>query len=157
MEEFEEKLKAGRDKIFVADHMLMTTYSLLKDPKILLSILDNISLAYESTLSAFLQYERLFRRISSYTPEAGSELNFFQLKVMNKYGIKEDLIEPYVRIRDILKAHKDSNIEFSRNGNYIIANDDYDLTKISAEEIKKDIKSCKDFQALIEKKIKTLI
>lgn len=157
MESFEVKLKDAKDKIYVADHMLTNTYSLLKDPKILLAIIDNISLSFEGALSAFLEHERIFRRIPSYNQTPESELNFFLLKVKDKYDFDSDLVETYVKVRDILAAHKDSSMEFSREGSFVMANEEYDLTKISPEDIKKDIKSCKDFQAIVEKKIKELI
>lgn len=157
MESFEAKLKDSKDKIYVADHMLTNTYGLLKDSKILLAIIDNISLAFEGALSAFLEHERLFKRISSYNKTPESELNFFLLKVKSKYDFDTDLIDTYVKLREILAAHKDSSMEFSRKGNFVIANEEYDLTKITPEDIKKDIKSCKDFLAVVEKNITELI
>lgn len=157
MEDFEVKLKDAKNKLYVADHMLTNTYGLLKDSKILLAIIDNISLSFEGGLSAFLEHERLFRRISAYNKTADSELNFFILKVKDKYEFEEDFEKTYSRLREILRAHKDSSMEFTRKGNFVIANEEYDLTKITPEDIKKDIKTCRDFLLLVEKKIKDLI
>jgi hypothetical protein len=134
--------------------MLSSTYNLLKDPKLLLAILDNINLAYIHALSGFLAHERLFKRIPHYNNTPESELNFFKLKVHTKYGFDKCYIETMDRLNDILATHKDAPIEFSRDKNFVIASINYDLKKISPDDLKKDIKTCKDFIREVQEKIK---
>ena len=154
MEDFEQKIGAAKQKIYVADHMLSNTYNLLKDPKLLLAILDNIHLSMTQALSGFLAHERLFKRIPHYNDEPESELNFFKLKVFNKYGFEQHYVDLIDRLRDILQAHDAAPVEFSRDKNFVIASSNYDLKKISPEDLKKDIKTCKDFIREVEDKIK---
>lgn len=154
MENFDKKIDESKKKIYVADHMLSNTYNLLKDSKILLATLQNIYEAFALALSGFLEHERMFKRISHYNPERESELNFFKLKVYHKYDFDEKYIKTIDKIVDTLRAQKDSPIEFTRNQNYIIASDAYDIKKISAEDLKKDIKTCKDFIFEVDTKIR---
>jgi hypothetical protein len=153
MEEFQKKISEAKKKIYIADHMLSTTYNLLNDPKILLAIVDNIHISFTLALSGYLEHERIFKRISHYNKTPESELNFFKLRVYKKEGFDEDYIKTFDKLRDILREHKNSPIEFSRDKSYVIASDKYNLKKITPEDIKKDIKTCKNFLALIEKKI----
>jgi len=153
MEDFEKKIAEAKKKIYVADHMLSTTFSLLNDPKILLAIIDNIELAFTYGLSGYLEHERMFKRISHYTPTPESELNFFKLKVHKKEGFKDEFVNTFDKLRDIMQAHKTAPVEFSRNKDYIIASDSYSLKRITPEDIKKDIKTCKDFLQFVELKI----
>jgi hypothetical protein len=153
MEPFQQKFQTAKKKIYVADHMLSTTYSLLKDTKILLAILENVHYAYENALSALLEHERLFKRIPSYNDTVMSRKNIFKMKIQKTYDF--DLMHANImdKLASILQKHKDSPVEFSKDNKYIIASDSYDLTKISPEDLKTDIKSCKEFIAQVEKVI----
>ncbi|MGM5484120.1 MAG: hypothetical protein ACQER9_04360 [Nanobdellota archaeon] len=153
MEEFEDLLKKADDKIYVAEHMLSNTYSLLGDPKLLLAIVENVGTSYQNAISGFLLHERLFKRIPPYNRTPDSELTFFYSKVVPKYGIDKNYIQDYQKIKETIKAHKDSPVEFSRKGNYVIASDSFNLKKVSPDEIKEEIKKCKGFLKIIKKKL----
>lgn len=154
MEQFEKDLNEAKKKIYVADHMLSNAFSLLKDPKILLAILDNVHECFSKSLSAFLYHERLFKRIPAYAKNPESELTMFKLKVYKKYGFDDELITTFDKIRDLLIAHNASPVEFSRKDSYVIASNKYDLKTITPEETKKFILDGKKFLNSIEEKIK---
>jgi hypothetical protein len=149
MEPFEQKLVDAGKRLYVADHMLTSTYPLLRDPKLLLGVLENTFFAFKFGISGFMEHERYFKRISPYHKD--SELTTFKLKIKNKYGFDSAFIKTYEKLADAVKLHKTSPIEFSRNDSFVIASDTYSLKKISPEELKKDIKTCKDFLVAIDK------
>lgn len=154
MEKFQEDLDAAKKKIYVADHMLSNAFTLLKDPKILLAIIDNVHECFTKSLSAFLAHERLFKRIPSYSTNPESEMNFFKIKIIKKYGFDEQLVETFDKVRDLLIAHGQAPVEFSRKDSYVIASNKYDLKTISPELTKQFIMDGKSFLSFVEKKIK---
>lgn len=153
MEQFQKDLEEAKKKIYVADHMLSNAFTLLKDPKILLAILDNVHQCFTKSLSAFLAYERLFKRIPSYATNPESEMNFFKIKVLKKYEFDEKLVETFDRVRDLLVAHGEAPVEFTRKDSVVIASNKYDLKTISPELTKQFIMDGKSFLSFIENKI----
>ena len=63
MEQFQIERELAKQKIKVADHIISVTYPLVKDPKLLLGVLENIHSALMHCISAILEYDRLFKRI----------------------------------------------------------------------------------------------
>lgn len=153
MESFQQKFQIAKQKVYVADHMLSTTYSLLKDTKILLAILENVNVAYSNALDALLEHERMFKRIPPYNNTESSKLNLFKMKIQKAY--KFDLMHANTmdKLIAIVQKHKDAPVEFSKDNKFVIASETYDLTKISPENLKTDIRLCKEFIAQVEKVI----
>lgn len=152
MEPFEQKLADARKRLHIADHMLTSTYPLLRDPKILVGVLENIFFSFKFGLSGFMEHERYFKRIPPYNKD--SELTTYKLKIQTRYGFDSQFGKTYENLADAVKLHKTSPIEFSRNDSFVIASDNYSLKKLSPEELKKDIKTCTAFLLAIDRAIK---
>lgn len=148
MESFEQKLHEADKRIHVADHMLTSTYPLLRDPKLLLGVLDNLHGAFQNAISAFMEYERYFKRIPPYN--RSSEFMTFKLKAP-KYGLSGEYTQTFEKLSDAVALHKNSPVEFSRNDSFVIASESYSLKKLSPDELKKDIKTCRAFIAIVRK------
>ncbi|MFT4326030.1 MAG: hypothetical protein ACMXYK_00850 [Candidatus Woesearchaeota archaeon] len=145
MEQYDDTLAIAKQKIFVSEYMLSNTYELLKDPKLLLAILDNVHTAYMETLKSLLGYERFFKRIPSYATSLESMINVYSLKVQKRYDLDKKYAISMMEIKEILDEHKDAAVEFSRKEKLVIANDSYTLKTISKESLKKTIETCKEF------------
>ena len=153
MEQFQEDIAQARKKIYVADHMLSNAFNLLKDPKILLAILDNIHECFTKSLSGFLAHERLFKRIPAYSKNPESEMNLFKLKILKQYGFDQQVVKSFDKVRDLLIAHGKAPVEFTRKDNYVIASNKYDLKTISPELTKQFITDGKSFLTFVEQQI----
>lgn len=152
MESFEKKILDARTRLNVAEHMLLSTYPLLKDPKLLVGILENVFLAFKYALSGFMEHERYYKRISPYAKD--SELTTFKLKIQSKYEFDRVFAKTYDKLSEAVLLHKNSPIEFSRNDSFVIASDTYSLKKLSPDELKKDIKTCKEFLSVLTQTMK---
>jgi len=76
MEQFQEAIQKANQKLKIADHMIFMTYPLVKDSKLLLSIIQNIFLALTNAMSSILYYERLFKKIPSFNDNFDSSVSF---------------------------------------------------------------------------------
>ena len=85
MEKFQELREISQKKILLADHILTQTYPLLKDPKLLIAAVDNIFLAYSNSMGALLHYERLFKRVPSFTDNFESKMRVLKEYCMEKF------------------------------------------------------------------------
>ncbi|MBW2971033.1 hypothetical protein KY320_02630 [Candidatus Woesearchaeota archaeon] len=150
MEKFQEYRQAARDKLKIADHMLTMTYPLVKDSKILLTVVENLFLALTNSMASVLYYERTFKRIPPFQNTFESKLNMFRARVVPKYKIKKEYVSLLVEIKDIIIMHKKSPVEFTRKDVFVIASDSYNLKKISESQIKEYISTAKQFIAEME-------
>ena len=137
MEKFQELREISQKKIMLADHILTQTFPLLKDPKLLISALENIFLAYTNSISSLLYYERLFKRIPNFQDNFESKFRIFRNACAEKYNIKQEDINIIKEIKEIIVQHRKSPIEFSRHDQFVICSDDYNMKTMSFNKLKK--------------------
>jgi hypothetical protein len=129
----------------VADHILSVTYPLVQDSKLLLAVVENICFAFDNAMTSVLAYERLFKRIPEVGEKFEIKFDIFRNKIAPKYSIKDEYLKAIVELREMIKEHKESPIEFSRKDKFIICSDSYKMRTLSKEEIKKYISKAKLF------------
>ena len=145
MEKFQELRDSAGKKLQIADYMLTMTYPLVRDPKLLLSVAENLFLAYSYSISSLLHYERLFKRIPPFQEDFGSKIEMFADRCVGKYGIDSENIRIIRDIKEIIIAHKKSPVEFSRKDSFVICDGDYRIRTISPNIIKDYIEKAKLF------------
>ena len=145
MEKFQELRDAANKKLQLADHLLTMTYPLVKDPKLLLSVVENLFLAFSYAMGSLLYYERLFKRIPPFPDDFKSKFEVFKDKCLSRYNIDNEYPKIMQDIKDIIVAHKKSHIEFPRRESLIICNDSYRTRTISPDMIKDYLKKAKLF------------
>jgi len=146
MEFFQELRERAKEHIRKADHMLIMTYPLLNEPKILVSVTNNLLKSVEYAMTAILEYERLFKRIPPF-PENNFDSKFFIFrdKIMKRYSLNPDHIKLITSLRELVKAHSTSSVEFSRKGQFVICSNDYELRTLTANDLKKYMSKAKVF------------
>jgi hypothetical protein len=144
MERFEEAAIKARRHIVVADHMMSVTYPVVKEPKLLLAVIENIFLAQSNAIDALLHHERAYKRVPPFSEAFESKLHLLKFKCADEYGITTDHIRLFETIHALILKHKESPFEFSRDGKFIICSDEYQLDAISEQHIKDYIRSTKE-------------
>ena len=139
MEEFQILRDKATQKIRVADHMLFMTYPLVKDPKLLLSIIENIFASLDFGMSALLQHERLFKRIPPYHDTFPTRFEIFKDKMIPRYKISPNHAKLIIDVRSIISQHKKSPVEFARKDKFVICSPSYSLKTIDINLVKKYI------------------
>ena len=151
MEKFQELRDEAKRKAKLADHMLTMTYPLVQDPKLLLSVLENIFLGLTNAMGAILHYERTFKSIPPFYDTFDSKFTMFRAKVVDKYRISHDYVNLMQDIKNIIVAHKESPVEFSRKDRFIICSNDYrNMQTITADMIKSYLNKAKEFINIME-------
>ncbi|RMF06793.1 hypothetical protein D6764_01435 [Candidatus Woesearchaeota archaeon] len=145
MERFQIAREKARRNIQVADHMLTITYPMVKDPKLLLAVLENIFLAITNGMASVLYYERLFKKIPPFHDTFESKYNMFVAKIIPRYNIDKKILKIIAEVRDTILEHKKSPVEFARKDSFVICSDNYKMKKITIEELKKYISETKKF------------
>lgn len=150
MEKFQEMMELSKKKLHIADHILTQTYLLIKDAKLLLSVIENTFLSLSYSISALLYYERFFRRIPAFGEDFQSRFSIFLQRCVPAYKFKKEHILLIQKIKEIIIARKKSPIEFMRKDRFVICTDNYSLTTISFEQTSDYLKSAKEFINFVE-------
>jgi phage regulator Rha-like protein len=136
MEKYEELRDIAGKKIQIADHMLTMTYPMVKDPKLLLAVMENIFLALTNSVGSLLHYERIYKRVPPFQDTFVSKFNVFKQKCAKRLNIDNETILMIHEIKEIILQHKKSPVEFTRNNSFIICSEDYRMKTITLEKMK---------------------
>jgi hypothetical protein len=155
MDRYTEHLqKAGR-YITISDHMVITTYKVVQDPKVLVAALENTFLAIANSLAAILHFEREKKRIPPFHNNFESKWNMFQLRIieLHKEFTSED-IQFIEKIHKLVVFHKKSPVEFSKQSEYVMCSQDYDIEKLDATNVGTFIQKTREFHKKVHEVIK---
>ncbi len=141
--EFETLRNQALEKLNVADHLVGTTYSLVKEPKLLVSVIDNIFQALDLAVTAILEYEKSLKFISAYDKTFEGKMEVFRRKVITKHGLKNEILDFIIEVKNTLDQHKKSTVEFRKKETYVISDNDYNLTTLKIEDVKKTLVKAK--------------
>jgi hypothetical protein len=132
-----------------ARHLLNVTFPMIKDPKLLLGVVHNLSASLESSMDAILAYERLLRLVPIYSNTYESKFNIFRMKSVRRNNIPSAAINLMSELRFILDLHKKSPMEFQRGNRFVICNKDYQLKVISIKDIQQYLYTTKNMLDLM--------
>ncbi len=131
-----------------AHYILHKTFPLSNDPKLLLGITKNIYQAVESAIDAIIAFDLKKQLPESLT--SNTKLAMFTLQIAEKYEIPKESIVFVNRLRSIISMQKSSPVEFRRKDAHVICSDEYNLEKLSVEEVKSYLGKAKEFLGLME-------
>ena len=154
MEKYEEIRDKAIKNIKIADHMLTQTYPLVKDPRLLLTVLENVFLSLTNAIGALLYFERLYKRVPSFNDTFESKYNTFKMKLVGRYNIDKENVKFIADVKSIIVSHKKSPVEFSRKGVFVMCSEDYRMRALTPEEMKKYVARAKAFVGDINSIIK---
>jgi hypothetical protein len=145
MEKFQEYREKAKRNLEISDHMLNVTFLLVKDPKLLLAVIENIFLAYTNSMNAILLHDWIYKKIPGFNETFESKLNMFQARSIDMHKLDKKYITDMRELRNLLLEHKKSPIEFSRQGKLVICSDSYQIKTIEQKELAEYINKAKVF------------
>jgi hypothetical protein len=134
MEKFQELREKAVKSIKAADHMLGVSYPLLNDPKILVSVANNLLLGIDYAMASVLEHEKLFKRINNIPESPDGKYNI--LKQRSPLGFEDKNYEVIRELMEIAKKQKASPVEFSRQDKYVLCSDTYELRTLTVKDLK---------------------
>lgn len=141
--EFQTLRFQALEKLKVADHLVGTTYPLVQEPKLLVSVVENISQAMELAVTALLEYEKGSKTISGYDPTFDGKMEIFRRKIMTRYGMDGKILDFITDVRETLDGHKKSRMEFTKKDKFVISDNDYNLKTLKIDDVKKMLSEAK--------------
>lgn len=150
MEQVKRAVLEANNSFKTADHLTYVSYSLLKDNRLLLTIVQNLCICGVKAVDAVLHYELYYKRISILPSDFESRMLIFETKVVPRSNIRLEVCKVIKDLRFIMQQHKDSPLEFSRKEKFVICNDDYTTMKtIDIELLKVYIVVMREFLTVV--------
>lgn len=143
MEQFQYLRDKAFEKIKVADHMLFMTYPLVKDPKLLLSVAENVYAALDFAIAALLHHELTFKRIPPFQDSFNNRFHIFREKVAPSYNLSENYAKLITNVKSLLSEHKASPVVFSKKDKFVMLSKDFKVKSLDANIVKKYILEAK--------------
>ena len=137
MESFQILKAQSEEKFRIAEHLISTTYPLVREPKLLISVIENIFQSLDLAITSVLEHEKIFQNIPSYNSTFEGKLEIFKRKIKSKYSINEETIKFITEMHNILNEHKKSSVEFTKKEKFVISDNDYNIKTLTADEVKK--------------------
>lgn len=117
-ERWNDCLLKAKEHLRIADHMAYVTFSILKENRMMMRIVSELSRSVSELIKAFLYYESYFKRVKVYV-DSKRNLKTFVEKIAPRYLENKDLAE-MIRILRIEKQHGDAPVEFVRRDKFVI-------------------------------------
>jgi hypothetical protein len=133
-------MKDAFQKLAIADHLLSTTYTMVQEPKLLVSVIENILRAMEAAVTASLD-----AHLISYSKTLESKMDMFRRKIIAQKGLDPAIVDFVMELRDIVQEHKKSIVEFKKKEKYVIADNDYHMRSLTAEDARKKLRTAKKY------------
>tara|TARA_Y100000310_G_C20605658_1_gene775338 strand:+ start:887 stop:1363 length:477 start_codon:yes stop_codon:yes gene_type:complete len=153
MELVKNKLKQAQDLFTKADHLIYTTYPIVKENKLLYSSIVYMDRSLMTAISAWVEYERYYKRISPGPKDLNSKFHIFKTYIARKHQVPLEYVKNIMDIRAIIKAYKESPMTFSRKEKFVMWSNEDKLKTINVEQIKKHLTKSRLFLGLVENKI----
>ena len=136
MKDYQALMKEARISFRNADHMIYVTYPLIKDPKLITTIIDNLYYSILKSIEALLRYDYYNKNIDGVPEEWREKIRMFKEHAMKKYGFSDAIIEIFNELHKFMEFRKKSATEFIRKDNLVICDMLYSTKMINFKQIK---------------------
>jgi hypothetical protein len=135
---FINELNRARVQLQSADHLVYVTLPVVKDFKLIIRALECLYKGVVVNISLILKYEYLYKRVIL-SRDNKKNLNIFFNKCGVRYGLSD---EGLLLLKELIlfgRKHKESGLEFSKNGKFAIVDDDLKFVVLDEKKIKEFI------------------
>jgi hypothetical protein len=137
MEKHLESLQKAIHNMRISDHMLYVTYPVIKDKRLLLKALDQVSDSVILIINSILQYDYLNKRIELSKDNPKVNFEVFKEKCAKRYNILSEEISDINELFYLVEQHRKSPMEFTRREKIVIMNDNLKTSVMDPEKLKK--------------------
>ncbi len=136
-----------------AEHILLVTFPVVQDPKLLLRVLEHLDKAARTTISTILKREYLYKRIRLSGEGAHNKELFFQV-CRHQYGVSEEDATLLSEVLDLGKRHKASGVELSQRKKVVILDDELGSVEITAKHLQQTSQAVRRLQLQLQGKLR---
>ena len=131
-----ELLGRAEKSLRTADHMIYITYPLIKENRLLRSVLEQLYGIADSIIKASLYYEHAYKRIQSPPTELWAQ-NFEVFRgCSGSFALTDAELQPLQELFELAAKHKASSTEFIRKDRLVFMSSNARTESVSLEQLK---------------------
>lgn len=138
-------LKEANLSLKRADHMLYMTYPLVKDNKLIISILEHLHVSVGKAMDAILYHERMYKRVELFSDNFEVKFDIFKEKCSKLYNIDRRYLLLIEDLKKISDERKKSKMEFVKEEKYVICISNYATRVLTIDKLKEYLNTSRDF------------
>jgi hypothetical protein len=124
-------LSDAKRKLLVAEKILTETYPVVKEPKLILAVAEDI---YSALISAII----VLLKSGNVRFKEDFDSMFDALKdISDSFGFTKEDLDLVKELHNMIVEHRESPVEFSRNDCFVICDANYKCDAISCENMQK--------------------
>ncbi len=139
-----DNLSQASERYEAARYLLKVSFPAVQDPKLFIGILTNLDLALQTATDTLLRHTK-----GSFADNPAWKSHLLKTELVARYKINPQLPVMSDDIRQILQLHKESPVEFRRDGKMVICNEKYDLKILAAKDIEAYLSLTDEFIAQV--------
>ncbi len=133
-----ELLQRAKKEIELADHMLYVTLPMIREVKFLLVIVEHVVIAAQCALEGLLEYEKHWKRLDAFHYSFAVEINAYRQKGLEtRYGFDSKFYRLLQKLLEIQHFDKESMVRFKRGDKYILTSNEYSMSVLDLDSIKR--------------------
>lgn len=144
MDKLKQLITEANAELKKADHLAYVTYPMIRESKLLYAIAEVLYNSLHKGVEAVLEYERLYKRIPLVAGTFETEIELFK-DVSARYGFSRNVVLLLLDLKRLIKAKKESPVEFVRKDKFVICDDDYTMSVLDINKIKAYVMDSKEF------------
>ncbi|MBN1923437.1 MAG: hypothetical protein JW791_01600 [Nanoarchaeota archaeon] len=150
MEEYKTLIEQAYKEAKLADYMAYVTSKLVKDKKLLISIIDHINKSFYLALNAYLIKERLYRRVPPVPKEHELLIEMFFQNCAQNLKVEKGLKDTMLKINKAVNAYNERGMLLQRATKYVFVASNYELIDLKIDEVKEYLKKNLEFVNVIK-------
>ncbi|HII16183.1 MAG TPA: hypothetical protein HA362_07815 [Nanoarchaeota archaeon] len=157
MEKLKQLVAEANREFQKADHLAYVTFPMIKETKLLYIIAEVLYNSLAKGVAAVLEYERLYKRVPLVPGPFEMELELFKSECVNRYGFNRNIVLLMLDLKSIVQAKKESPVEFSRQGKFVICGEDYSMNVLDIQKMKLYVMEGREFMAKINHVLRAVV
>lgn len=138
-------MKQALHQYEVAKHLLTVTFPLLKDPKLLPGISQSLLNSLERSMEILLSIKDV-----THNNTFNHKLSLFA----QHYPNLQEYTNLIQHLHELMQAKKSAPIEFRRKDSYVICSPEYEISPITANDLKQQLQQTEEFLRITTENIK---
>lgn len=153
MEEYKILMENAYKEAKLADYMAYVTSKLVKDKKILISVLDHVNKSFTYSIKAYLMKERMYRRVPPLPSDNKSLIEMFFDESAKGLNVEKSLKFLMLKVNNAIKAYNDRGMLLERTNKYVFVAGNYKLIDFKVKDVKDLLKKNIDFVNVLKREV----
>lgn len=153
MGDYKELVREAYREAKLADHMLYVTSKVVNDKKIVISVVDHLTKAFILSMKAFLDYERLYRRVSAVPEDTNMMIKLFFDECSKELKIEDSLMSIIFKLSNAMNAYNKRGMLLTRTERFVFVSQNYELIDLRMSEVKNWLKQSLRFVNVIKERL----